>query len=173
MEGALPMKRILNLFAILLVSLIAVPMFADNRGSIVDDVIRMTRSGVPEESIIDFVHKTDGRFDVSADDMIAMTDAKVSRFVMKAVLDEADARDGRETPRDVRDRSTTRVVVSPRVVVGSPYYYDPFYYGYDPFWYGPRFGFGISFGHYWGGGHHFGGGHWGGGGHHGGGHGRH
>ena len=113
--------------------------------------------------IIQFVQKTDGRFDVTADDLIAMADAKMPRTIIKAVLDESDVRSGREGVRDTRAASTT-------VVVERPYYnswYDPWYY--DPFWYGPRLSFGFGFGRsFYGGYRNFGGFHGGGGhrGHH-------
>src|SRR5258708_36417811 len=82
-----------------------------------DDVSRMYRSGVPEEAIVQFVQKTDGRFDVTADDLIAMADAKMPRTIIKAVLDESDIRSGREGVRDSRAASTT-------VVVERPYYHS-------------------------------------------------
>src|SRR6266852_2382895 len=158
-----PMKRFLRAVAVLLVALVAIPLFAASR-NLVDDVIRMYRSGVPEEAIVQFVQKSDGRFDVTADDLIAMADAKMPRTIIKAVLDESDIRSGRQGVRDSRAASTT-------VVVERPYYnswYDPWYY--DPFWYGPRFSYGIGFGFgrsFYGGYRHYGGGFHGGGGHRG------
>jgi hypothetical protein len=140
---------------LLLLILIAVPLFATQpQPTLVDDVIRMSKAGVPEESIITFIHKADGRFDVSANDMIAMTEAGVPKAVIKAVIDEADTRNGgsREAVRgrDTRDtRVVERVVVQPGYYPG--YYYDPWYY--DPFWYAPRFSLGVGFGFYRGGGH--------------------
>ena len=135
------MKRIALAFLIL----IAVPLFAvetEKKATLVDDVIRMTAAGVDEEAIIEFVRKSDDRVDVTASDLIAMTDAKVSKDVIRAVIDEADERDG------VRRRERTRVVYEPRYVPVHGYasrYYDPFYY--DPFWYGSRFSVGFG---YWG-----------------------
>ena len=161
------MKPILRAIAVLLVAVVAVPLFAVTR-NLTDDVIRMYKSGVPEESIIQFVQKTDGRFDVSADDLIAMADAKLPRTIIKAVLDESDVRNGREGVRDSRESSTTVVVERPYYGYG---YYDPYYY--DPFWYGSRvsFGLGLAFAPFYGGFGHGGfghGGHFhGGGGHHG------
>jgi uncharacterized membrane protein YgcG len=150
-----------------LVALLAVPMFAAGR-NLVDDVIRMYKSGVPEESIVTFVQKADGRFDVSADDLIAMADAKVPRTVIKAVLDESDARNGREAVRDSRSPSSTTVVVERPYGYG---YYDPYYY--SPYWY-PGFSLGLGFVGFYGGGHFGGGFHGGHGGFHGGGgHGHH
>jgi len=150
-------KAIIRAVAVLVLMLAAMPLFAidgqQKAATVVDDVIRMTRAGVDEESILSFVEKSDGKFDVSADDLIAMTDAKVSRKVIKAVLDEADEHDG-----TVRERR--QVVTTPRYYPTYYYgsrYYDPFYY--DPFWYGPRFSIGFGFGGYYRGGgygHHFG-----------------
>jgi len=149
-----PVKAIIRAAAVLVLIVAAAPLFAiddqQKPARLVDDVIRMTRAGVDEETIVRFVEKSDGKIDVSADDLIAMTDAKVSRKVIKAVLDEADQRDG--TPRTER----RTVVVSPGYYPAyyGPRYYDPFYY-YDPFWYGPRFSFSVGFGRYYGG-HRFG-----------------
>jgi hypothetical protein len=147
------MKR-LFLFAVLL--LVAVPMFAIARTVVVvDDVIRMSKAGVGDDEIIAFVRKSAEPFDVTGDDVIAMTDAKVSRAVVKAVIDESSTR-MRSERRDDGDRTRTRTVyVAP--------YYDPFSYSYDPFYYRPSlylgFGFGRSYyyggGYYRGGGHHF------------------
>jgi hypothetical protein len=144
--------------AFLFITAMTLPLFAADTRSIIDDVIRMQHAGVADENIIEFVHKTDGRFTVSADDIIALSDAKVPRTVIKAVLDEADERNG--VSRDDRNREVVRdrtaVVVAPSVY---PYYYDPFYYyGYDPFWWGPRFSVGLRFGGYYGGYHGYHGG---------------
>jgi hypothetical protein len=155
------MNRIIRAVAVLFVSAMTLPLFAADGRNIVDEVIKMQRAGVAEENIMDFVHRSDGRFTVTADDVIALSDAKVSRTIIKAVLDEADVRNGVDNRRE-SDRET--VVVSPRVVY--PYYYDPFFY--DPFWYGSRVSLGFRFGGYYGG--HYGGGHSGhrgGGGRHG------
>jgi hypothetical protein len=152
-------KRIIHAVAAMFLVLVAAPLFAVQRNA-VDEVIRMTQAGVAEE-ILDYLEKTDARIVVTGDDVIAMTEAHVSKAVVKAVVDAAG---DRRNSRDYRERST----YSPRVVVASPYYYDPYYY-YDPFWYRPSFslslGFG-GFGRYYGyrGGGHFGG-HFGGGSH--------
>jgi hypothetical protein len=154
--------RIIHAVAALFLVLVAAPLFAVQRNA-VDEVIRMTRAGVAEDTILDYLEKTDARVIVTGDDVIAMTDAHVSKAVIKAVVDAADAR--RNNRGDYRDRG----YVSPRVVVTTPYYYDPYYY-YDPFWYRPSFSLGFSFGGYGYRGGHYGGGFRGG---HGGGHGRH
>jgi hypothetical protein len=153
--------RIIQAVAALFLVLVAAPLFAVQRNA-VDEVIRMTRAGVAEDTILDYLEKTDARIIVTGDDVIAMTDAHVSKAVIKAVVDAADSR---RNDRDYRDRS----YVSPRVVVAAPYYYNPYpYYYYDPFWYRPSFSLSFGFGSfgyrgYRGG--HFGGGYRGG--HHG------
>jgi hypothetical protein len=152
-------KSIIQAVAALFLVLVAAPLFAVQRNA-VDEVIRMTRAGVAEDTILDYLEKTDARVIVTGDDVIAMNDAHVSKAVIKAVVDAADSR--RSSNRDYRDRS----YVAPRVVVTSPYYYDPYYY--DPFWYRPSFSLNLGFGGfgyrgYRGG--HFGGGFRGGHGH--------
>lgn len=144
------MKRIILAVVALLM---AAPLLAiEERNSsknIVDEVIRMWQANVGEENIVAYVHKADARFSVSADDIIAMTDAKVPRTVIKAVLDEADARGDRSRPVERRT-----VYVAPSYSYGGwygPAYYNPWFY--DPFWYSPRvsIGFGIGFGRFGGG----------------------
>jgi hypothetical protein len=146
--------RIIQAVAALFLVVVAAPLFAVQRNA-VDEVIRMTQAGVAEDTILDYLEKTDARIVVTGDDVIAMTDAHVSKAVIKAVVDAADSR---RNDRSYRDRG----YVAPRVVVSTPYYYDPYYY-YDPFWYRPSFslsfgfgGFGYRGGHYGGsrGGHH-------------------
>jgi len=134
-------KTILHAVAAMFVLMIAAPLFAVQR-NVVDEVIRMTRAGVAEETILDYVDRNDHRTVVTGDDVIAMTEARVPKAVIKAVVDSSDNR------RDNRDGS----YVAPRVVLATPYYgyygYYPAYY-YDPFWYAPRlsltFGFGRSY----------------------------
>jgi len=156
-------KRLIPLIAVFL---FAAPSFALDEANrtdrpdrarrtviVVDDVIRMAQAGVGDDAIIAYVRNTREPFDVSADDLIAMTNARVSEKVMKAVEDEAAARKDRDYHR--RDARETRSTV---YVAPYPYYYDPFYYPYyDPFWYGPRvsFGFGFGFGPRFGGGGRF------------------
>ncbi len=120
----------------------------------VDDVIRMSKAGVGDDEIIAFVQKSREPFDVTGDDVIAMTDAHVSRAVVKAVIDESSSRMRSERRVDDGDRTRTRTVyVSPYV---SPWY-DPYSYAYDPFYYRP--GLYLGFGHYGGFGRGFRGGH--------------
>jgi len=146
-------KQIIHAVAALFVVMVAAPLFAVQR-NVVDEVIRMTRAGVAEDAILEYVDKTDIRIVVTGDDVIAMTEANVPKAVIKEVVDNSGRND-----RSYRDRG----YVSPRVVV-APYYYDPYYY-YDPFWYRPSLYLGFGFGGFYGGG--FRGGHFGG---HGGGH---
>lgn len=144
------MKRLILLLAALLV---AAPSFALDEANrtdrpdrarrtviIVDDVIRMSQAGVSDDAIISYIRNTREPFDVSADDLIAMTNARVSERVVKGLEDEAAAR------RDNYDRREARESRSTVYVTPYPYSYDPFYYPYyDPFWYGPRFSFGVGF----------------------------
>jgi hypothetical protein len=126
-------KTIIHAVAALFLLLAAAPLFAVQRNA-VDEVIRMSRAGVPEETILAYIEKTDAKIVVTGDDIIAMTEANVPKAVVKAVVDAADAR------RNYRDRSYS----GSRVVVASPYYYDPYYY-YDPFWYRPSVSIGLGF----------------------------
>ena len=129
-------KTIIHAVAALFLVLVAAPLFAVQRNA-VDEVIRMSRAGVAEETILAYIDKTDAKIVVTGDDIIAMTEANVPKSVIKAVVDAADAR------RNYRDRSYS----GPRVVVASPYYYDPYYY-YDPFWYRPSLSIGLGFGYF-------------------------
>ena len=136
-------KRIAVASAALLI--LALPLSAAERNNIVDEVIKMWKANVAEETILQFVQKSDARFSVTADDVIDMADAKVPRTIIKAVLDEADARGDRSRRDDRADRGST--YYRPRVYVGSywgwdPWYYDPWYSG----WYGYRPGFSIGIG---------------------------
>ena len=152
------MKRIVVVLFALLITAAALPALAlddrsdrndrnDRNANVVDEVIRMWKANVAEDEIIAYVHKANTRFAISADDVIDMSDAKVPRTVIKAVLDEADYRGDRSRPVERRT-----VVVSPYYNgwYGPGYYYDPFY---DPWFYGPRFSFGVGvgFGHFRGG----------------------
>jgi len=99
---------------------LAIPAFAVQSRNVVDDVIKMTKSGVAEETILDFVQKAP-RYSITADDVVAMSEAGVPRAVVRAVVKNADtssasSRDG------VRDRQT--VIVAP-----SYGYYPAYGYG--------------------------------------------
>ena len=143
------MKRII---ITLLCVVFALPAFAVNqqreRKTVVDEVIRMSQAGVGDEEIIAFIRKERDNYVISADELIAMAEAKVSRDVMKAVINEAaDRRDVRPEPR--------RVYVAPYGGWYDPWY-RPYWYGgwYDPWWYGPRFSVGVRFAPRWYGWHH-------------------
>jgi hypothetical protein len=158
------MKRFLPAAAVLF--LMTTPLFAAAAPPrLVDDVIRMSKAGVEDETILEFVAKTEGHYVVTTDDIIAMTEAGVPKPVIKAVVKGSDWREGsREASTD--EHSTTVYVEPPYY----PYYgWNPFY---DPWWYMPRLY--VNYGFNRGGGHHGGGhdgGHHGGGGGHDGGHG--
>src|SRR6266568_9538694 len=144
------MKR--HLLVALLLTFAAVPLFAARRGTnIVDDVVRMQKAGIAEDEIIAFVHKGESRLDVTADDMIALPDAGVSRAVIKAILDESDARGERRDGDRYRGRDYGYAYAAPSFAYGyyGGYYGVPYYY--DPFWYGPRVSLNFGFGRYWGG----------------------
>jgi len=117
------------------------------RPVIIDEVIRMSQAGVGDDAIIAYLRRYRDRFDINADDLIALNDAHVSKDVVKAMVDlsadDSRARDDRREPA--------------RYSVGV--YYDPWYsrgFYYDPFWYGfgPRFSLGLRIGPRFGG--HFG-----------------
>ncbi|HSY51835.1 MAG TPA: hypothetical protein VLC46_23735 [Thermoanaerobaculia bacterium] len=133
------MKRtIIHTVAALFLLLIAAPLFAVQRNA-VDEVIRMAKAGVSEDTMLEYIAKTDARIVVTGDDVIALTDANVPKEVVKALVDASHDR------QSYRDRSDS----SPRVAVAAPgyypYYYDPYYY-YDPFWYRPSVVLGFGFG---------------------------
>jgi len=146
-------KRFLSLAVVLLV---AAPLFAldnadrdrrdDRRGpTVVDEVIRMSEAGVADSAIIGYVNNYREPFAVSADDLIALTNAHVSEAVVRTVQNDASNRDTNAR----YPRST--VLVSPYAYgYPYPYYYSPYY---DPFFY-PRLsiGFGFGFGRGFGGG---------------------
>ncbi len=127
-------KTIIHTVAALFLLLIAAPLFAVQRNA-VDEVIRMAKAGVSEDTMLEYIARTDAKIVVTGDDVIAMTDANVPKEVVKALVDASGNR------RDYRDRG----YASPRVVVAAPYYYDPYYY-YDPFWYRPSLYLGFGFG---------------------------
>jgi hypothetical protein len=149
------MKRILTMVAVLFLAA-TMPAFALNhdrqddrrsdrtrdRSTVVDEVIRMSQAGVGDDEIISFIRKSRDNYVISADELIAMADAKVSRDVMKAVINEAADR------RDVRP-SQRRVYVAPYGGWYDPWY-RPYWYGGgwygSPWYYGPRFGVGVRFG---------------------------
>jgi hypothetical protein len=137
-ERRITVKRIITAVAVLFLVTAASPLFAAQR-RLVDDIVRMSRAGVSEESIISFVQNTRGPINLTADDLIVMTDAGLPKDLIKAVVDESAARNG-------RNYDQRAAVYAPSVQYYVPYY-SPFYspYYYDPFFYGPRFSLGIGF----------------------------
>ena len=113
------MKRLIPLLF-----LITVPLFAFNakKASLVDDVIRMSQAGISDETIVAYVQHMREPFEVSGDDVLAMTNAHVSKDVIKFVVDEARRRKEREQ----------RQAVSADDVIPIYLYY------FDPHWYMPR-----------------------------------
>jgi len=164
------MKRIVNLVAVLFF-VATMPAFALQRGNeageqqqsrerrtVVDEVIRMSHAGLGDEEIIAFIQQSRGNYVISADEMIAMAENKVSRDVMKTVIHEAaDRRDVYAAPQsdrrydDGNGDNTTHVVVEH----SEPYYYPSFsvgiglyapYYGYGYYGYGyPYYGYGYPY----------------------------
>src|SRR5436190_12192150 len=113
----------------LLIAFFALPLFAldaddAKQPNVVNEVIRMWKANVAEDTIIAYVQKADARFAVSADDVIDMTESKVPRTVIKAVLDEADARGDRSRPVERLERDDYRPGY-----YGGYHYYAPAYYG--------------------------------------------
>ena len=134
------MKRLL--LAVLFLT--AAPAFAINNSQLVDDVIRMTRAGVGEEEILAYVRNESGKYDIGANDVIAMSEAKVTTAVIKSVI--AEARDRIDVERGPR-RPARSYYVGPSYGFYDPWY-DPFWHGYG-YGYGPRFSVGIGFGPRW------------------------
>jgi hypothetical protein len=164
------MNRSLTTVAVLTFLAVATPLFAldpvktdapaatRDRTTVIDDVIRMSNAGVSDDAIIKFIRQSRDQYVVDADVIIALTDARVSKPVLDAVMDEAyevgDRNYRRDDQRNEGKQRATTVYVRPAYP-----YYDPWYspWWYDPFWYGPRLSIGFGFGGFHGGGHHVGG----------------
>jgi len=116
------------------------PPDARQRLSVVDEVIRMSTAGVGDDAIISYIRESRESFAVTSDDLIALTNARVSDRVVRELQADAQLQDGR------RYATQSRVLVSP-YVYGYPYYpysyYSPIY---SPYFYGPRLSFGIVIG---------------------------
>ena len=138
------MKRLI-LAAVLLV--VAAPAFAVKRTVVmVDEVIRMSKAGVGDDEIISYIRKHDQAFDVTGDDVIAMTEAKVSKAVIKEVIDESAARMSRDRSIDREDRSDRRRVYI-GVGIGGWGWYDPYWYPRPRVFFsvGSRWGWGYGY----------------------------
>lgn len=137
------MKRLLPALAAVTLLASAVPAFAVDpqpakeeatrenydRTTVIDDVIRMTKAGVSDEAIIRFIRESRDAYVVDADVIIALTDAKVSKDVLNAVMDEGYRRGDEGRGRRDKRRNSTTYYVRP---IYNPWFYP---YGfYDPFW---------------------------------------
>lgn len=91
----------------------------------------MSQAGVADDAIVSYIRNTREPISVTADDLIALTNAHVSERVVKAVQDEAAAR------RDYNQRYGRSTVLVAPYGYGYPYYYDPFWY--------PRYSLGVGF----------------------------
>jgi hypothetical protein len=74
-----------RILAVLFVTFVAGSLAAAERGGLVGQVIRMQTSGVPEGSIVRFVKASIGQFDVTNDDIAALTAARVSPRIVQAL----------------------------------------------------------------------------------------
>lgn len=136
-------RSILGFTAALLL-LAAAPLFG-LATNIIDDVMRMTRASVDDETIIAFVQGEQRAFEVTADDMIAMTNAHVAKKVVQALLDRSaalkqpPARTGEPARSEgaAQDQAHEAPPPAPPVVVAVPPPPVPDYLA-DPFWYLPR-----------------------------------
>jgi hypothetical protein len=72
------MERWIPAVAVLLIMVCAVPLFAVST-TVTEDVIRLSQAKVTDDSIIAFVQARRGKVEVSADDIIAMSQAGVSK----------------------------------------------------------------------------------------------
>lgn len=146
------MKRAVCAVAFILLS--ASPLFAI-KTNLIDDVIRMSKSGVADETIIDYVNASSEQLTVTADDIVAMKNAGVSDAVIKAVVDkESAAASQPETPPQQTPDSTAASdeppapgggyepgcwTFEPPVALAWPIY-APIIPSqlWDPYWYQPR-----------------------------------
>jgi len=113
------MNRVVLTIAFLLAVAVAVPAFAIQRTVlVVDDVIRMTNSGMSDDDIIAFVKKSPQPFEVNGDDVLAMNEAHVSAAVLKFVIDESNARIREDIDRRFYPRSLAALRPCPRAAEG-------------------------------------------------------
>ena len=132
------MRRILPGFVAVIALVVAMPLLALTT-NVIDDVLRMTRAGVDEETILAYVNGEQRPFEVTADDMIAMTTAHVSQKVVQAVVDRSAAlkrASANETP-SLAQPAVQQGESAPPVAVVVPPPPVPDYLA-DPFWYMPR-----------------------------------
>lgn len=151
------MKQSVCVIAFLLLSV--APLFAIQT-DLIDDVIRMSRSGVSDEVIIDFVKARQEHFVASADDIIALKNAGVSKQVIGAVIGKAGETRAVATPasptssQPVEQTASTSpqtkeqpatsdpgecLTFDPPIALLFPWF-GPLYPPelWDPYWYQPR-----------------------------------
>jgi hypothetical protein len=151
------MKRSVCVIALLLLSV--APLFAIQR-DLIDDVIRMSNSGVSDEVIIDFLNGRHEHFVATADDIIALKNAGVSKQVIDAVIGKADetgaaAKQAASTSQPAEETAqappqATEPAVSSEPDIGCLTFDPPIalvfpWFGalyppqlWDPYWYQPR-----------------------------------
>jgi len=88
------MKKTLSIFTtriLTLLALLAAATALNGAPMTNNDVIRMVKSGLDESVIITSIQNADSRFDTSADGIIALTGAQVSKPVINAMIARASA----------------------------------------------------------------------------------
>lgn len=137
------MKRWILAVAVLLIIVGALPLFAVTT-TVTQDVIRLSLAKVSDDSIILFVQAKRGEVEVSADDVIAMSQAGVSSAVITAIIDESATR------REAAQRDDPPRVYYPYPYYSYPPYYGPSLHGFIGFggYYGGYGHYGRGFGHY-------------------------
>src|SRR5205085_6745476 len=97
-------ENVKRFFSLAVILLVAAPLFAlddasrdrrdDRRGpTVIDEVIRMSEAGVADSAIIAYVNNVREPFAVTADDLIALTNAHVSEAVIRSVQNDSSNRD--------------------------------------------------------------------------------
>ncbi len=118
--------------------------FREGRILTTDDVIELTRHGVPDDLIVREINDAGVDYVVHRDDLKRLEQARVSRSVMEALIAASDEYSARYSP-------------ARRAYIGyGPYPYDPYYVGpYPSPYYYPYGGVTVEVGggRYWGGGH--------------------
>lgn len=137
------MRRSILGFTTAFLLIAAAPLFG-LATNIIDDVIKMTRASVDQETIVAFIQGEKQAFDVTADDMIAMANAHVSDKVVQALLDRSAAL--KQTPAQAvaparsepaQEGGAHETAPPEPTVVAVPPPFVPDYLA-DPFWYLPR-----------------------------------
>ncbi len=81
-------KKRLNWLILACVLLLSIPAVAyqDKKPLINEDVIKMTKAGLPESTIVLTIQKSSNKFDTSPDALIALKEAGVTQKVLDAIL---------------------------------------------------------------------------------------